>query len=84
MLCPIALDDAWKQKIGNQRQSAGSRRQLWRTLQQKLVVDFSQWTTEAYDESFQKLLRGLKTNYGPRSSRRSVTVLSVSQPQGGH
>jgi uncharacterized protein YjbI with pentapeptide repeats len=63
VLCPISVDDAWKAKI---KAGPGEpSRQLWRTLQQKLVVDFSRWKTTAFEDSFQKLLRGLKTNFGP-------------------
>jgi hypothetical protein len=40
-------------------------------LQQKLVVDFSGWETEAFEEAFQKLVRGLKTNYGPNRATTS-------------
>ena len=65
VLCPVALDDAWKAKVEAKDSPGDPSRQLWRTLTQKLVVDFSGWNTEAFDESFQKLLRGLKTNYGP-------------------
>ena len=65
VLCPVALDDAWKQKVELRDGPGDPNRQLWLTLQQKLVVDFSGWKTKASDEAFQKLLRGLKTNYGP-------------------
>ena len=41
-------------------------RQLWRTLKRKLVVDFAPWKTKAFEKSFETLVRGLKTNYGPR------------------
>ena len=40
-------------------------RPLWRTLQQKLILDFSGWETDAFDVAFSKLLRGLKQYYGP-------------------
>ncbi len=66
VLCPIALDDAWKEKIAAKDQPGDPSRHLWRTLQQKLILDFSGWDTELFDESFQKLVRGLKTNYGPK------------------
>ena len=62
ILCPIALDDAWKAKVGPGVDS----RHLWRTLQQKNVIDFSKWKTPKFDVSFQKLMRGLNENYGPR------------------
>jgi uncharacterized protein YjbI with pentapeptide repeats len=66
VLCPVALDDAWKAKVDAKGSPGDPSRQLWRTLHQKLVLDFSGWTTKAFDEAFQKLLRGLNTNYGPR------------------
>jgi hypothetical protein len=65
VLCPIALDDAWKDKAGTNDGPGDPSRQLWRTLTQKLVLDFSE-KTEAFDVVFQKLVRGLNANYGPR------------------
>ena len=64
VLCPVALDDTWKTKVEAKDGPGDPSRQLWRTLQQKLVVDFSGWRTKAFEEAFQKLLRGLKVNYG--------------------
>jgi hypothetical protein len=68
VLCPIALDDAWKAKVAAEDTPGDPSRVLWRTLQQKLVVDFSRWKTRAFDGSFQKLLRGLQLHYGPGSA----------------
>ena len=65
VLCPICLDDAWKAKVAAKDTPGDPSRQLWRTLQQKLVVDFHGWETGAFEGAFQKLLRGLKTNYVP-------------------
>jgi hypothetical protein len=65
VLCPIALDGAWKDKVGANDGPGDPSRQLWRTLTQKLVLDFSE-KSEAFDVVFQKLVRGLKPNYGPR------------------
>jgi uncharacterized protein YjbI with pentapeptide repeats len=65
VLCPVALDDAWKSKVAAKDGPGDPSRQLWRTLQQKLVIDFTRWNTKAFGESFQKLLRGLHTNYTP-------------------
>jgi hypothetical protein len=65
VLCPVALDDAWKAKVEAKGGPGDPSRQLWRTLGQKLVVDFSRWETEAFEQAFGKLLRGLKVNYGP-------------------
>jgi hypothetical protein len=69
VLCPVALDDAWKAKVDAKGSPGDPSRALWRTLTQKLVVDFSGWKTEAFDEAFQKLVRGLKVNYGPGAHR---------------
>jgi uncharacterized protein YjbI with pentapeptide repeats len=68
VLCPVALDDSWKQKVAIDGGPGDPSRQLWRTLAQKLVVDFSNWETDQFDRSFEKLLRGLKMNYGPQSA----------------
>ncbi len=65
VLCPVALDDAWKTKVDAKTGPGDPSRQLWRTLGQKLVVDFSRWETEAFEQAFGKLLRGLKVSYGP-------------------
>ena len=65
VLCPIALDDAWKLKIAAKGTPGDPSRPLWRTLPQKLVVDFHGWKTKAFDGAFEKLVRGLKVNYGP-------------------
>jgi hypothetical protein len=70
VLCPIALDDAWKAKVDAKGSPGNSFRGLWRTLTGKLIVDFSGWETRAFDGAFQKLVRGLKTNYGPRDEGR--------------
>ncbi len=66
VLCPVALDDAWKAKVAAKDGPGDPSRPLWRTLTQKLVIDFSRWKTKAFDASFNKLLRGLKKNYGPQ------------------
>jgi hypothetical protein len=66
VLCPIALDDAWKTKVEAREGPGDPNWQLWRTLKQKVILDFSQWKTKAFEAQFQKLLRGLNQNYGPR------------------
>lgn len=65
VLCPVAVDDAWKAKTGDMTGLGAESRALWRTLPGKLVVDFSGWKTKAFEGAFTKLLRGLKINYGP-------------------
>ena len=66
VLCPLTLDDAWKAKVGAEDGPGDPSRHLWRTLTQKLILDFSEWRTQAFDDVFQKLVRGLNTNYAPR------------------
>ena len=63
VLCPIALDDAWKAKVGAKDGPGDPTRYLWRTVKQKLVIDFSKWKTRAFNTAFKKLLRGLKVDY---------------------
>jgi TIR domain len=67
VLCPVTLDDAWKAMVNAGDGPGHPSRVLWRTLQQKLVMDFSAWKTEAFDEEFGKLVRGLRVNYGPQT-----------------
>jgi uncharacterized protein YjbI with pentapeptide repeats len=71
VLCPVALDDAWKTKLDASGGPGDPSRALWRTLQTKLVMDFSPWKTKAFDATFGKLVRGLKVNYGPQGSTTS-------------
>ena len=71
VLCPVALDESWKRKIDATGQPGDPSRALWRTLTQKLIVDFSGWKSDDFDRAFQKLLTGLKVNYGPRQAPES-------------
>jgi len=66
VLCPIALDDSWKVKVEAKGSPGDPSRQLWRTLTQKLILKFPRRKTKSFEESLQKLVRGLNTNYGPR------------------
>lgn len=63
VLCPVALDEAWKAKVSC---DDTPDRQLWRTLAQKNILDFSKWKTKAFDGQFEKLLRGIKIYYEPK------------------
>jgi hypothetical protein len=55
IICPIALDDSWKEKIkGNP---------LWRKVADYNILDFSAWKTRKFNAQFQKLVSGLKKNY---------------------
>jgi hypothetical protein len=65
VLCPIALDKAWEEKVAAKDKPGDPNRQLWLTLKQKNVLDFSRWKTKAFKETFLKLLRGLANYYGP-------------------
>src|SRR5262249_27874169 len=67
VLCPIRLDDAWEAKVAAEDTPGDPERKLWRTLAQKLVVDFRGWESGSFERAFEKLLRGLKLNYGPGS-----------------
>jgi TIR domain len=73
VLCPVALDDAWKTKTDASRGPGDPSRHLWRILDRKFVVDFSDPSKEAFDISCQKLIRGLRTNYGPHESAQQST-----------
>ena len=68
VLCPVALDDAWKAKVAAKGRPGDPSRVLWRTLKEKLVVDFGGWESGAFEGPFEKLLRGLKLYYGPGST----------------
>lgn len=63
VLCPVALDDAWKSKVFG---SEADDRALWRTLTHKNILDFSAGTS--FDGQFNKLLRGMKIYYEPQKS----------------
>jgi uncharacterized protein YjbI with pentapeptide repeats len=64
VLCPVALDDAWKTMLPSAAAPGGPKAYLWSTLTSKYVVDFSAWQS-GFDEPFEKLLDGLKKNYRP-------------------
>lgn len=55
VLCPVALDDSWKKKDGV----------TWHQLKKKNILDFSKWKTKAFQQPFQKLIKGLKIYYPP-------------------
>ena len=54
VLCPVSLDDAWKDKITDVD---------WEHLTKKNILDFSKWKTKAFGGQFEKLLKGLKIYY---------------------
>jgi TIR domain/Pentapeptide repeats (8 copies) len=64
-LCPVALDESWKAKVFS---DDNPRRELWITLAQKNILDFSGWKTKSFDEQFGKLLRGMKIYYEPKKA----------------
>jgi len=57
ILCPIALDDTWKEKV--------NKSVAWRPIKEKNVLPFpnSKSRSKAFDEAFQKLCKGLNTFY---------------------
>ncbi len=62
VLCPVALDDAWK----TCRWPARLREQI----EEYLILDFSTWEDRAtFDEQFDKLLRGLRIFYEEEGER---------------
>jgi uncharacterized protein YjbI with pentapeptide repeats len=65
VLCPVTLDDAWRAKVEAKDGPGDPNRQLWRTLEQKVVVKFPRRNTRAFDGAFGRLLKGLKLYYGP-------------------
>ena len=54
VLCPVALDDAWKEKRHDKK---------WKHIPDKHILDFSKWKTKAFAGQFAKLLKGLKIYY---------------------
>jgi uncharacterized protein YjbI with pentapeptide repeats len=79
VLCPVALDDAWEAKVDASDGPGDPSRPLWRTLTQKLVMDFSPWKTKAFDKVFEKLVRGLRTYYGPKHPPAPGTELEPEE-----
>jgi len=55
ILCPISLDDSWKEKVQTSV--------IWRTIKAKHILDFSLWTTNAFSSQFDKLTSGLSQYY---------------------
>ncbi|UCE61014.1 MAG: toll/interleukin-1 receptor domain-containing protein [Phycisphaerales bacterium] len=55
ILCPVALDDSWKQKCEADPD--------WGHLTDKNILDFSAWETDAFEGQFEKLIRGFKRYY---------------------
>jgi len=61
VLCPLALDDSWKQCKWPAR--------LREQIEEYNILDFSQWSDErAFDQVFERLLRGLSLFYDPEES----------------
>lgn len=58
VLCPIALDDAWK--------TVEAEPVLMRQLRRYNILDFGAWKTKRFTSAFQKLADGLKLNYSGR------------------
>ena len=59
---PIALDDSWQAKAGVK--TAIDADPDWRPVKKRHVLDFSKWKDDdAFDDAFEKLLRGMKKNF---------------------
>ena len=57
ILCPIAVDDSWKCKIGSSV--------LWRNLTKCNILSFSDWKIDSqFESTYQKLVSGFKVLYG--------------------
>src|SRR3712207_8073256 len=52
VLCPIALDDAWREKVDAKGGPGDPSRALWRTLQEKLVVRSEEYTSELQSRQY--------------------------------
>ncbi len=57
VLCPVALDTAWKQRVLGE---GGLPDPAWAHLHDKVVLDFAR----KFKEPFRKLCEGIWTNYG--------------------
>ena len=66
VLCPIALDGAWKAKVTAGDGPGDPSLGLWRTVKRNHAVDFAGWETYAFEEAFEKLVGGLRLYYGPK------------------
>ena len=60
VLCPVAVDDAWKSdEVGVEMPQ-----RLIEQLKEYAILDFSKWwDNDAFEEQFKKLLTGLKVHY---------------------
>lgn len=54
MLCPIAIDDAWKS-------NPPDRRRYMDAIRERFVVPFG--PDHGFEKQFQKLLKGMNINY---------------------
>ncbi len=65
VLCPVALDDAWKE--------CDWPGPLRRQIESYNVLDFSEWENETkFEAAFTKLYRGLRDNYGAVGTRENA------------
>lgn len=60
VICPLTIDNSWAKESAR---SDHPNRALWRKLREKVVIDFSKWRTTAFEESFNRLVLGLRVNY---------------------
>jgi hypothetical protein len=70
VLCPISLDDSWKNKMDDI---------LWWQLKKKYVIDFSIGKTKMFNEQFEKLLSAIKKNYDIWQPKKNQNLLAGGQ-----
>ena len=63
MICPIAIDDAWKS-------NPPDRRRYMDTIRERFVVPFNPDCD--FEVPFQKLLSGIKIHFGAPSGEQSL------------
>ena len=65
VLCPVCLDDAWKDKAITRHDP------LWRQVAKKNVLKFPRRRGKEFDDQFRKLFNGLKMWYAPKGEADS-------------
>lgn len=59
MLCPVALDDSWRERSGPE----------WSHLRKYNILDFSAQSDVVFDDQFRKLKEGLRTYYAGQDGK---------------
>ena len=60
ILCPISIDDTWMDET---KRNAAIEPHIWSQIKRSNIVSFAGGD---FDAAYQKLWKGLQTNYGPR------------------